>query len=121
MMEKKYQLVAWTKNITDRENARLYVVPSVELDLMEPLITEVSECQRLQKKDGGRVSPQLARRFIISTMPYDLSFRQQITVYGKMTITRHTISLSRTARKLFRLPESTDSSMSSRRRDRSRL
>ena len=63
-MEKKYQLVAWTKNITDRENARLYVVPSVELDLMEPLITEVSECQRLQKKDGGRVSPQLARRFI---------------------------------------------------------
>lgn len=64
MMEKKYQLVAWTKNITDRENARLYVVPSVELDLMEPLITEVSECRRLQKKDGGRVSPQLARRFI---------------------------------------------------------
>ena len=64
MMEKKYQLVAWTRDITDEENARLYVVPSVELDLIEPLITEVTECRRQQEKDGGHISLELARRFI---------------------------------------------------------
>ena len=63
-MEKKYQLVAWTKNITDKENARVYVVPSVKLDLIEPLIKEVDECSRLQEKDGGHISTKLARRFI---------------------------------------------------------
>ena len=64
MMEKKYQLVAWTKDIADKENARLYVVPSVELDLIEPLFTEVTECRRQQEKDGGYISLELARRFI---------------------------------------------------------
>ena len=64
MMEKKYQLVAWTKDIADKENARLYVVPSVELDLIEPLFTEVTECRRQQEKDEGYISLELARRFI---------------------------------------------------------
>ena len=64
MMEKKYQLVAWTKNITDKENARLYVIPSVEHELIEPFITEVTECRNQQEKDGGFISLELARRFI---------------------------------------------------------
>lgn len=64
MMEKKYQLVAWTRNITDKENARLYVIPSVKHDLTEPFITEVTECRNQQEKDGGYVSTELARRFI---------------------------------------------------------
>jgi hypothetical protein len=64
MMEKKYQLVAWTKNITDKENARLYVVPSVKYDLIEPLIKEVTECRKLEKKHGRHISIKLARRFI---------------------------------------------------------
>ena len=63
-MEKKYQLVAWTKNITDKENARLYVVPSVKADLIEHLIKEVTECRKQQEKDGGYLSTKLARRFI---------------------------------------------------------
>ena len=63
-MEKKYQLVAWTKNIADKENARLYVVPSVKLDLIEPLIKEVTACRKQEKKDGGYISIGLARRFI---------------------------------------------------------
>ena len=63
-MEKKYQLVAWTKNITDKENARLYVVPSVKYDLIEPLIKEVTECRKLEKKHGRHISIKLARRFI---------------------------------------------------------
>ena len=64
MMEKKYQLVAWTRNITDKENARLYVIPSVENDLLEPMITEVSQCRKQQKKAGGEISLKLARRFV---------------------------------------------------------
>lgn len=63
-MEKKYQLVAWTKNITDKENARLYVVPSVKHDLIEPLVTEVTECRKQENKYGGHISLKLARRFI---------------------------------------------------------
>ena len=74
-MEKKYQLVAWTKNITDKENARLYVVPSVKLDLIEPLIREVTECRKQQEKDGGYLSSELARRFI---RVYEQSARLEI-------------------------------------------
>ena len=64
MMEKKYQLVAMTKNITDKENARLYVVPSVKYDLIEPLIKEVAQCRKQEKKEGGFINIKLARRFI---------------------------------------------------------
>ena len=64
MMEKKYQLVAWTKDITDKENARLYVVPSVKLDLIEPLIKEHAECRKQEEKEGGYISLKLARRLI---------------------------------------------------------
>ena len=75
MMEKKYQLVAWTKNITDNENARLYVIPSVKNDLIEPLITEVTKCRKLEEKDGGYISLDLARRFIRA---YEKSARLEI-------------------------------------------
>ena len=75
MMEKKYQLVAWTKNITDKENARLFVVPSVKLDLIEPFIKEVTECRKLEEKDGGYISLELARRFI---RVYEQSARLEI-------------------------------------------
>ena len=64
MMEKKYQLVAWTSNVADEEKARLYMVPSVELELLEPLFAEVAECRKEQEKAGGYLSPKLARRFI---------------------------------------------------------
>ena len=74
-MEKKYQLVAWTKDITDKENARLYVVPSVKYDLDEPLIKEVSECLKQQEKNGGYISTKLARRFI---KVYEKSARLEI-------------------------------------------
>ena len=63
-MEKKYQLVAWTKNIADKENARLYVIPSVKHELTGPFITEVTRCRDLQEKDGGYLSIKLARRYI---------------------------------------------------------
>ena len=63
-MEKTYQLVAWTQNIADKENARLYVIPSVEHDLTEHLVTEITECRKRLEKDNGYISVDLARRFI---------------------------------------------------------
>lgn len=62
-MEKKYELVAWTRNITNQENARLNAVPDVMIDLLEPLIDEVSEYRWEQECNGGYIDPELARRF----------------------------------------------------------
>ena len=64
MMEKKYELVAWTKNIADIENARLYVT-DFELNwlLLRPYCEELSECRKEQEKNGGMISVGLARRF----------------------------------------------------------
>ena len=64
MMERKYQLVAWTRNITDPENARLYMIPSLEYEMQGPFIEEIGRCQQEAKKHGGRISPELARRFV---------------------------------------------------------
>lgn len=63
MMEKKYELVAWTKNINDKDNARLYVKPSVELELIGPQIDAISECRKEQKANNGHITPKLARKF----------------------------------------------------------
>ena len=64
-MERKYELVAWTKNITDAENARLYVSdPQVGIELLEPFLDEVAKCRREQMKNGGEINVELARRFV---------------------------------------------------------
>lgn len=64
MMEKKFELVAWTKNITDSENARLFVAdPEIELLLISPFCDEVSRCRGELEKNGGLLSVELARRF----------------------------------------------------------
>ena len=75
MMEKKYQLVAWTRNITDKDNARVYLVPSVKSDLIEPLAKELAECRKQEEEDGGYISIELARRFI---KVYEQSARLEI-------------------------------------------
>ena len=57
-------MVAWTKNITDKENTRVCVIPSVKSDLINPLVKELTECQKQEEEDGGYISIELARRFI---------------------------------------------------------
>ena len=65
MMETKYELVAWTKNITDYENARLYVTDlEVEWLLLSPLCEEYSKCRQEKEKNGGLISVALARRYV---------------------------------------------------------
>lgn len=62
-MGKKYQLAAWTENTAGGENARLCVVPSLELELREPFIEEACRC-REEESRNGYISLELARRFV---------------------------------------------------------
>jgi hypothetical protein len=64
MMERKYQLVAWTENITDNENARLYMIPSLECEVQADLITDLGIIHREEHKSHGHISLDLARRTI---------------------------------------------------------
>ena len=42
MMERKYQLVAWTENIGDDENASLHMIPLLESEVKASLIEDLS-------------------------------------------------------------------------------
>ena len=64
MMERNYQLVAWTQNITDNENARLYMIPSLECEVQADLITDLAFIHREEYKFDGPISLDLARRAI---------------------------------------------------------
>ena len=63
-MEKKCQLVAWTKNISGKEDARLYMIPSLENEVKASLIDEIARIQNEEEKNSGYVSLGLARRAI---------------------------------------------------------
>ena len=64
MMERNYQLVAWTENITDKEDARLYMIPSLECEVQADLVTDLTFIHREEYKFDGPVSLDLARRAI---------------------------------------------------------
>lgn len=64
MMEKKYQLVAWTMNVTDPEKVQLRMIPSLEADVQAPFIIEISRCHRELFKNHGQFNLDLARRLI---------------------------------------------------------
>ena len=63
-MEKKYQLVAWTKNIKDKENARLYMIPSLESEVMDSVLDDLKWVHREENKSRGGISLDLARRAV---------------------------------------------------------
>ena len=63
-MERKYQLVAWTENSSDSENARLYMIPSLEWEVRATLIEDLAKIHREERNSGGVISPDLARRAI---------------------------------------------------------
>lgn len=64
MMGRKYQLVAWTQNITDNENARLYMIPSLESEVQADLVTDLTFIHREEYKSHGHISLDLAGRAI---------------------------------------------------------
>lgn len=61
MMEKKdYQLVAWTENVADLENARLFMDPALERDVQDSLIEDVARIHRHEYRNHGLLSLDLA-------------------------------------------------------------
>ena len=66
MMERKYQLVAWTENITDKEDARLRMIPSLECEVQADLVTDVTFIRQEEYKFDGPVTLDLARRAILA-------------------------------------------------------
>ena len=66
MMERKYQLVAWTQNITDKEDARLRMIPSLECEVQADLVTDLAFIHREEYKSVGPVSLDLTRRAILA-------------------------------------------------------
>ena len=66
MMERKYQLVAWTKNSNDNENARLYMIPSLEREVQADLAADLTSIRQEEYKLNGPVSLDLARRAVLT-------------------------------------------------------
>ena len=64
MMERKYQLVAWTENITDKEGARLHMIASLECEVQADLVTDLTFIHKEEYKFNGPVSLDLARRAV---------------------------------------------------------
>ena len=64
MMVKKHELVAWTTNIADNENGRLYLAPSIEAEIRQALIDDLGAIHREGYSTQGVISTSLARRAI---------------------------------------------------------
>ena len=63
-MERKYQLVAWTENATDSENARLFMTPSLKSEAQASLIEDIAEIHKEERRSHGIISIDLARRAV---------------------------------------------------------
>ena len=63
-MEKMYQLVAWTENITDNGKARLYMIPSLESEVQASLIYDLVRIHQEEYRSHDRISQDLAVRAI---------------------------------------------------------
>ena len=66
MMERKYQLVAWTENITDKEDARLYMIPSLECEVQADLVTDLAFIHKEEYKFDGPASLNFSRRAVLA-------------------------------------------------------
>ena len=64
MMERKYQLVEWTENATDSENARLFMTPSLKNEVQASLIEDITEIHQEERRSHGIVGIDLARRAV---------------------------------------------------------
>lgn len=63
MDKKKYQLVAWTRNVKGQDDPEIRMIPSLHLDMQEPYFKEISRCQQEKRRSGG-LDTELASRFV---------------------------------------------------------
>jgi hypothetical protein len=64
MMVKNYQLVAWTNDVLDLENARLYMIPTLECEVQADLLCDLAYIHMEEYKQHGPISLDLARKAI---------------------------------------------------------
>ena len=62
MEKKKYQLVAWTRNVEGMEDPEIRMIPSLHHQMQEDYFDEISRCQR--KEEAGCLDAKVARRFV---------------------------------------------------------
>lgn len=62
--KKKYQLVAWTRNVTDRKEPEVRMIPSLHHEMQEPYFREIGRCQQEEKRRSGCLDEDLATRFV---------------------------------------------------------
>ena len=61
-------MVAWTKYIADKENARLYMIPSLESEVQASLINDLTRIHVKENKRHGAISTDLAVRALKAYM-----------------------------------------------------
>ena len=64
MTDRKYELVAFTRNVTDPENTTLHMIPELELELQGPLYDMVSKCREEEKQKNGIIDLALAKKYM---------------------------------------------------------
>lgn len=62
--KKKYQLVAWTHNVTGQKEPEVRMIPSLHLEMQEPYFREIGKCQQEEKRRSGCLDEELAARFV---------------------------------------------------------
>ena len=64
MTDKKYELVAFTRNVTDPENTTLHMIHELELELLRPTYDKIEELLKEKKRKQGIIDADLARKYI---------------------------------------------------------
>ena len=64
MEKKKYQLVAWTRNVEGQEDPELRMIPTLHFQMQEPYFDEIARCRKEEKKNNGYIDVELAIRFV---------------------------------------------------------
>ena len=75
MTDKKYELVAFTRNITAPENTTLHIIPELELELQEPTYDKIQKLFKEKKQKQGIIDVDLARKY---TKAYEECARLEI-------------------------------------------
>ena len=63
MEKKKYELVAWTRNLEGRETPEIRMIPSLHHEMQEPYYREIARC-REEEERAGKLDEDLASRFV---------------------------------------------------------
>ena len=64
MTDKKYELVAFTRNVTDPENTTLHMITELELELLRPTYDKIEELLKEEQLKQGIIDADLARKYI---------------------------------------------------------